>query len=277
MLSGALRHRKDVGERDLPGLVDEQDVDRHRSTSMRPRARTCRRRDSPGRRRAGRRTSSADFARVDPVIVEHLLRSSRAGPVRTSTAFRRSGQRATAARRLPITLWLVPVIPTRLPGLRAGCRSSVRRCRSCPSRAVPGSRVSCRSRARTRRARHRGRSRRRASMGSRTLARARRPPEQQVAGGPVWPVGRRCRVRRPTRRARRARLMRVVRTHGERDDRTRMRCIHVAPYVDRRRRRVERDHRADLPSKGESSGRSCLSAGSYTSPPARSYSWCGKA
>ena len=104
-----------------------------------------------------------------------------------------------------MTLWLVAVIPTRLPAAAAR-RSSGRRCTSCRTRAGPGSASVVRSRRRASRIAAASRSVSPAfdERLARRLPDARRAAEQQVPCQPVSGRRHRCRGRRPTRRARTA-------------------------------------------------------------------------
>ena len=172
----------------------------------RPSRRRSRARSGRPRRRTGRRPRPPS-SRDDPqprVPAARLARpsSSRVATSRASFAWatrgssstwsfgRRAGSpgrrpaRSAAARtspsRLPMTLWLVAVMPTRLPGPRAGRRSSARRCTSCRTPGGPwiGERRRVERRGEPSGGR-RGRSRRAGAGARRRLADPRRAPDSR--------------------------------------------------------------------------------------------------
>ena len=110
------RDRDDVGERHLARLVDEQHVDRRRHLVARPEPRRAAddvhlaARRGAARHRRCRRDTCAGVRRTC------LLRSPASGRSGRSTPARRAPPAATLSSRLPMTLWLLAVTPTRLPG-----------------------------------------------------------------------------------------------------------------------------------------------------------------
>ena len=150
-------HRERVGERHLPGLVDDQRVDACRR-ALRARTATPSRRRAERRRRASANSPSfgdaADRSRCRSTTPVVPRRPSSARGSRTPSS---CAACSTSSSRLWIALWLVAVTPTRRP----------RRMRSMMSRApvhvlpVPGGpwmkRVARVERSRQRRAARQGR------------------------------------------------------------------------------------------------------------------------
>ena len=102
-----------VGQRDLAGLVDEQDVDgvghlRRRPEPGVPPA------SSPGRRRAARELGRRP-CRASPRSSSDLLLLAASGSARTGDAASLGRPRGPSSSSLPITLWLLAVMPTRFP------------------------------------------------------------------------------------------------------------------------------------------------------------------
>ena len=133
---GRLRHGERIGQRHLPGLVDEQHVDGSPRTRGATRA-TLSRRGRPRRVASAARASSLSgisrtLARSSSLRLVHLgARAARVSPERVACS-------DDGISRLRITLWEFAVTPTLRPARRAR-ESSARRRRSCPRRAVPES------------------------------------------------------------------------------------------------------------------------------------------
>ena len=106
------RDRDDVGQRDLAGLVHEQDVDR--SAIFGAPTATRAGRELARRRRARARTSRRILRRASPRVVDDLVLVGLLDG-RDVTPLDRRGLERPPSSRLPMTLWLVAVIPTRLP------------------------------------------------------------------------------------------------------------------------------------------------------------------
>ena len=113
-------HRERVGERDLPGLVDEEVVEASSRAPRARRARPCRRR---GRSRCSRRELvTLAIVRVSRSTDSGLpslafLSPSKSSPISAAAA-------STSSSRLWIALWLVEATPTVLP---AAIRSAISR------------------------------------------------------------------------------------------------------------------------------------------------------
>ena len=134
---GRLRHREHVGQRHLPGLVDEQHVDRTGRCPARAHSQRCRRRTCD--RAGGEALAHLRVARRSPRPVRVVARAPcdlvQAG---APTSLVLGGLRHTSSSRLRMTLWLTAVTPT-LPACAPARRSCARRCRSCRAgRALDG-------------------------------------------------------------------------------------------------------------------------------------------
>ena len=190
--------RERVGERELAGLVDEQDVDRAAAQLLaRPQSRPCRPRRRPRWTASAASTSALSLSTAARRMRRRPGRAFGFCPIRTG--------RSSLLRRLrdlveQVADDLVAVRGRRRPACRRRDqrrRSSARRCTSCRCPAAPGSGQ--------RRGRARGRA---ASAASGRLPGRRsgrpapgRPGRRPAAAGrgptPIRPVRRRCRRRRP--------------------------------------------------------------------------------
>ena len=187
------------------------------------------------------------LARDDPLVVEHLVLRRRAGRPDVD-ALLASAALSTAPSRLPMTLWLVPVMPTRSPAASERRRSSGRRCRSCRSRAGPGSASVVWSSATAEPASgvevglavapERG--------ARRWPARGARPSSRSRAGA-VGPVGVDPVLGDPLAELDERGLVVVGADPVERHDRARVRAVAAALEVDGRAAPDRRDDLADLP------------------------------
>ncbi len=132
--AGTLGRRQDVGERHLPRLVHEQDIDRPGHVLPRPEPR------GPGGHLRGARLEGGpdrgvvlgDGHRVVPQLIlgtGHLLDDADGTPPLSAASIR-------ARRKLPMTLWLLAVMPIRFP-CAPGPGPCAPRCRSCRNPAGP--------------------------------------------------------------------------------------------------------------------------------------------
>ena len=192
-----------VGEAELAGLVDEEDVDAPRHGGRRTRARPC-----PRRRGGSRRASAAgDRSRASPsgsacgagrrLVLAGFWPMAMRPPAAVVAPVSRAAS-TTASSTLPITLWLLAVTPTVFP---AATRARIMRAPVyvLPVPGGPWIASVLPSRARTRRTAASSAvssPARSGDPGARPAIRG-RPPQEQLPRGAVRVRRRRARGRRP--------------------------------------------------------------------------------